>query len=538
MAKIAHISKDMKIKKIGTLFKKQNSSTWAINLGLENDNKVSEKTYTNFSNAKLLRKNSHINPTEEYPRGYNLRFKISSTQDWTSSTTNSNLPKSKFLEHYFLFDAVRVDQFGQPMSETIKVRLPQFELARSLFFYTPYLARSSILENSLNIDFDIVSNSDHYLINILPACSYPISHFNDAGIRRILSWILLDPDIRQSFESISQFCTQYGYDFDQYRIWSFCFNPPQLSGVIFDTYGYYKAETSEFFVNEISGFQKISSRISKEVEFYSDKFIESKSGGKGENSSGTKNDGKEPTIKDDEEGNSDDVQIIDVVLTHFDFLEAIETRKTSKKARHRNHGTKDQELPSTKEPSGVSTNEPISEGAIPSAEFNGVEDETEDLHLYLDRFSAFQQMIDLFCKENTVKNFSFQLHKLPNIKGHSKHVKTDGNPRCVAEVSFRLNQQDIVILDVDTSDNKKPLSTRVLSLKDISQWNTTDRAKVLELVVTQCLRWPKGVFKHICSKNNTLNHPQMNSKNQEISKSELKNWANRLSIIFINKNKN
>ena len=532
MAKIAHISKDMKIKKLGTLFKKHNSSTWAINLGLENENKVSEKTYTNFSNAKLLRKNSHINPTEEYSRGYNLRFKISSTQDWTSSTTNSNLPKDRFLEHYFLFDAVRIDQFGQPMSETIKVRLPQFELARSLFFYTPYLARSSIFENSLSIDFDIVSNPDHYLINILPACSYPISHFNDAGIRRILSWILLDPDIRQSFESISQFCTQYGYDFDQYRIWSFCFNPPQLSGVIFNTYGYYKAETSEFFVNEISGFQKISSHISKEVEFYSDKFIESKSGGKGENSSGTKNNGKEPTIKDDEEGNSDDVQIIDVVPTHFDFLEAIETRKTSKKSRHRNHGTKDQELPSTKEPSGVSTNEPISEGAIPSAEFNGVEDETEDLHLYLDRFSAFQQMIDLFCESNPVKNFSFQLHKLPNIQGHSKHAKTDGNPRCVAEVSFLFNNQNIVILEVDTSDNKKPLSTRVLSIKDANQWNTTDRAKVLELVVTQCLRWPKGIFKNICYKNSTLNHPRMNSKKQEISEQELKGWVNRLIFIL------
>ena len=171
MAKISHIAKNMKIKKIGSLFKKHNSGSWAINLALENENKVTETTYTNFSNAKLLRKNSHINPTQEYPKGYNLRFKISSTQDWLSSVYDSNLPKGKFIEHYFLFDAVRVDQFGQPMSETIKVRLPQFELARSLFFYTPYLARSVVLENSLNIDFDIVSNPDHYLINILPACS-------------------------------------------------------------------------------------------------------------------------------------------------------------------------------------------------------------------------------------------------------------------------------------------------------------------------------------------------------------------------------
>src|SRR5690606_17547643 len=136
-------------------------------------------------------------------------------------------------------------------------------------------------------------------------------------------------------------------------------------------------------------------------------------------------------------------------------------------------------LPSSKATLEVSTNEPISEGTIPSAEFNGVEDETEDLHLYLDRFSAFQQMIDLFCKENSIKNFSFQLHKLPNIQGHSKHIKTDGNPRCVAEVSFQFNGQNIVILEVDTSDNKKPLSTRVLSIKDTNQWNTVDRAKVL-----------------------------------------------------------
>lgn len=427
-----------------------------------------------------------------------------------------------------------MDQFGQPVSETIKIKLPQFELARALFFYTPYLARSAIIENSLSIDFDIVSNPDHFLINILPACSYPISHFNDAGIRRILSWILLDPDIRQSFESISQLCTQYGYDFDQYRIWSFCFNSPQLKGVIFDSYGYYKAETSEFFVNEISGFQNISSCISKKVQFYSDEFIESKSGGKGENSSGTKNDGKEPTIKDDEEGNSDDVQIIDVVPTHFEFLEAIETSKTTKKSRLRNHGTKDQDLPSSNAISEVSTNEPISEGTIPSAEFNGVEDETEDLHLYLDRFSAFQQMIDLFCKENPVKNFSFQLHKLPNIQGHSKHIKTDGNPRCVAEISFQFNGQNIVILEVDTSDNKKPLSTRILSLKNLNQWNQADRAKVLELVVTQCLRWPKGIFKNICYKNSTLNHPRMNSKNQGISEQELKGWMERLTHIILN----
>ena len=91
----------------------------------------------------------------------------------------------------------------------------------------------------------------------------------------------------------------------------------------------------------------------------------------------------------------------------------------------------------------------------------------------------------------------------------------------------------IVILEVDTSDNKKPLSTRVLSLKDLNQWNQTDRAKILELIVTQCLRWPKGIFKHICYKNSTLNHPRMNSKNQEISEQELNGWMKRFESLLI-----
>ena len=143
-------------------------------------------------------------------------------------------------------------------------------------------------------------------------------------------------------------------------------------------------------------------------------------------------------------------------------------------------------------------------------------------------------MIDLFFKENSVRNFKFQLHKFPNIQGHSKHIKTDGNPRCVAEVSFQFNGQNIVILEVDTSDNKKPLSTRVLSLQDVNQWNQIDRAKILELIVTQCLRWPNGIFKKISSKNNTLNHPRLNTKKHEISELELKGWMRRLSNIILN----
>lgn len=85
-----------------------------------------------------------------------------------------------------------------------------------------------------------------------------------------------------------------------------------------------------------------------------------------------------------------------------------------------------------------------------------------------------------------------------------------------------MNEEDIVILEFNASDNMKHLSNRVLSLKDMNQWRNTDRAKVLELVVNQCLRWPKGIFNNLCYKNSTLNHPRLDSKSHVVSESVLK----------------
>ena len=96
-----------------------------------------------------------------------------------------------------------------------------------------------------------------------------------------------------------------------------------------------------------------------------------------------------------------------------------------------------------------------------------------------------------------------------------------------------MSSDNLLLLDEPENGRiTKPLSTRVLSLKDMNQWNQTDRSKVFELVITQCLRWPKGIFKNISSKNSTLNHPRMNTKKQEISDSELAHWANRMTLIL------
>lgn len=97
---------------------------------------------------------------------------------------------------------------------------------------------------------------------------------------------------------------------------------------------------------------------------------------------------------------------------------------------------------------------------------------------------------------------------------------------------FQTNHENFMNLELHTSDNKKPLSTRVLSLKDLNQWNQADRAKVLELVVTQCLRWPKGIFKKICFKNSTLNHPRTNSKKSGNIRTRIKRMDESIRILI------
>lgn len=85
---------------------------------------------------------------------------------------------------------------------------------------------------------------------------------------------------------------------------------------------------------------------------------------------------------------------------------------------------------------------------------------------------------------------------------------------------FQTNHENIMNLELDTFDNKKPLSIRIVSLKDVNQWSTTDYAKALKLVVTQCLLWPKGIFESSTQKSKALNHTRMNEQNQLIGKKD------------------
>lgn len=119
--------------------------------------------------------------------------------------------QSKSQFHFFGFDALATFSNEAQTVKPVQIELPQLELARAFFFQHAYLTRSALELNPLAEDFDIQNNTDHYLINVLPSCecSLALSHFNKPEFRRFIVYLLLDKNIRASYESIAQQCQAF-----------------------------------------------------------------------------------------------------------------------------------------------------------------------------------------------------------------------------------------------------------------------------------------------------------------------------------------
>ena len=84
------------------------------------------------------------------------------------------------------------------------VVLPQLELARVLFLHDNYMSRICLDHGKLSSDFNVTITNGDWRIDVMPPSSYPLEAYNDERCRRFLSWILIDPDARDAFESIHQ----------------------------------------------------------------------------------------------------------------------------------------------------------------------------------------------------------------------------------------------------------------------------------------------------------------------------------------------
>lgn len=518
---------DTKIQAIGQLFRKKNNSRWGINVGFY---PFQEKHALEFSNAPILARGRTLNLTVVTKRpGYHCIINIDSTQSWlVKKIEDCALPqkmkvrKQEESQHCFVFQ----DNSGRT------VILPQFELARALFFHDGYMSRTAVEPDCLKAEFDVIIDrlGNEARINVMPTSGYPLRSFDNPGARRVLSWILIDPDARASFESIGRYQKLNGFERAGYRYWDFQFDPPLLPNLKFEVRGVFDRESNTLFVNEIDALQNIRVDVPEVVIIYHPSFRNAVQGdGDGEIGMGSVIPPEQEVI-DGGDANSNNNQIIlNAPGVIFDFAKPFKTIKTADRKQSATSGRRDDDVGDVS--SGVSVDEPTTTGDLPCADWETVSDETDDAHLYANKFDCFHKMIDLLVADSDCMVISKQIRKLPKVSRCKKHLlATDWNPRCIVVIELAMKGVSFHILEVDTSDSANALSTQVLLLKSPIEWGTQLESLEKELV-RRSLHWPSDLLEQLCGvgKYKGISHPKTSSSDKGLLEPDsIAHWAQRL----------
>jgi hypothetical protein len=519
------ILENSKIQSIGSLFRRVTGSRWEINLALS---PKQDKTRLTMSNAPVLVRRRVLNPTEDVsPAGYLITLTIQSTDDW----------QAKLLAEYPIQDAVRwMDRdewcFYFLADDGVQIFLPQFELARVLFFQNGYLSRTALEPDCLNAEYDIqYSSSEQAQINILPSSGFPSTLLDDYGARRLLSWLLLDQDVRRSFESIGRYQKLNGYDKNGYRRWHFQFDPPKLHGVRLEVRGRFDQETKCMFVYEIAAVRNIRNDVPEVVDIFHPDFKEKV---RGQGAGGVKPSAERPfdhLIDDDAEANGDHQPVaLSAPSVVFEFAKPFRARKLAAKKQRSASGKPDEEVGNTAS-ERVSVDEETVSGNLPGADWDMVLDETDDAHLYANKFECFRNMlVELSTRYGWVIE-SNQHRKLPQLPRCKKHLLSNGDPRCMAVVKLVSQGMSCHIIEVDTSDATNHLSTQILRFK--SQNNLEDQLQKLEKkLLKSSLRWPNNLLIELCGEDGVAGvpHPKTESEDKgRLRPDSVSHWACRFN---------
>ena len=527
MIKIKNFPENARITFLGSIFKDIKNSEWNITVGLEND-KYSTKdqryilNHARFSNMPLLARNRRFNQTKLFTpfNESTITIKIDDFQKWDILINESG---------QYSFSNIVSDIHGKYTD--IEIILPQIELARVLFLHNAYLSRSALDQRCLSGEFDIIKGENQTLINIPTLCNFPRDQYDNVGMRRLLAWILLDTEARTSFESISKNFLSEKLQTKFREFWNFNFVPPSLKGAELTLKVYLSPKKNKYYVNEILAISNLPSEINHTVIFCSPTFTVKNTQVSSEGSSGGSKPprNEDPIIDNEKEANSDKLTvIIDSPKIILALSSPFETKKAVIKRSGKKGRLNSDYITTLSEPD-VSTGESSIFGEIGRGEFENCQDESDDLELFMKRFEAFKIMIEQFTSQHNILP-RITISKLPAVNRSRLHLTDDGNFRCIAEVKLEFQDQPFIILEIDTSDNHKSLSTLIVKVENLEAWEQHFQS-FKEDIIKRSLRWPTVESLKGIGIPKGLNHPK-NKFEMTRSDQEFKDWIKRFTEVL------
>ncbi|WP_084031773.1 Tn7-like element transposition protein TnsE [Desulfonatronum lacustre] len=524
--KFKNVQQDSTITSIGSLFRDTTNSNWKINVGL---NPQQPTDFFGISQIPALARLRVLNPTAEHnPAGFERKLLVNKFHDWRTDRINSScIPTIPYQDKKQLCFIFKDDYY--------EYYLPQLELARVLFYHNAYLTRLSLIHQGLSQDFEVqrFDGTSEATVTILPCCSLPQYVREDHNLRRHLAWILTDDDARRSFESIYKYQLLNGYENDKYRRWNFQFDPPNLENAKLTFRGRYDKNSKKFLITEIHKILNINCNYPRFVEFHDPKFSESESGN-GRIASTPLPPDNESLIDDHQEPFSDtSVKRINTPLVSISFTKPIKTTRIAV-GKKRSAGCRNVDTTNTTSKAWieeVSTDEGSILGTLRSADYDGLEDMSDDTHLYVNKFKLFMLMISLLLKMPNCTHVFKKIKKIRKIKRCSKHLLDDGNPRCLAVYFVKKNNLVYALIEVDTSDSKQCLSTLLLkNINSITNWNILIDELELNLLKNS-LVWPTSFLNQMFGSNyKRISHPKTSSKKPSLDQDSIHGWAKRLYL--------
>lgn len=468
--------------------------------------------------------------------GLGRKFMQNTEQLYTSSGFHQTLtfPPVEQWEDALLGDCPRLAKRLAAKSEVanqrcfvftaggVKVWLPKLELARKLFFHAGFMVRAAYLPNGLDNLFQMRLGADKLSYDVFTPSrtGVPIAFLKQPAYREFFSWLLVNKDIRNSFESIWQALNAEQTIKNGYCRWVFNFNPPtSIAGVEAMFRGIYNHEEKEMLVWEIASLSGLPYNTLRTVIFNHPQLKQpvkngdAVGGGAGGDSPGA----IEIDTEDEPSGDNERVRI-ELPSESLSFDREIKT-KVNYKGQKGYPGGKGggDSLSDAGTVQVVSTKDDVIDGCGRAGDFDLL---SGDYDKYKDRFITLVEVINELSSRYDLKLRKLNIQPLPIVKRCSYHLMRDGRPRCYLIAKFQVSGgSEVCLLEIDTSDGAALLSTLIIKIHS-DEVNLV--SQIIQKTLKKSLRW--SGFKNV--QYTTVMHPKSSfpfDKKQKIY------WSSRLN---------
>ncbi len=532
MVTINGFDENVRIVHVGDLFKKIDTNDWKINVF---GNPIQDKKFTRFANLPLLSRDKLINATTPdrpsidriiYMRPMH-QIESVSLSDFSELSDYESVVRAEGTQKAF-----KIKQRNQPT-----IYIPQLELAKAIFLIDSYLCKACTSTTRLSLEFDVKpKNSEgHVDIHVLKTTTFPLDAFDQNGTRMILAWLLTNKAALLSFESIYRRLEKEQRRDKNWSKWTFNFDPPDMTNWKFHVKGKMSHKQQAYLVHEIIGIE-IDSEIPDSVQFHNPSFIRRKSK---EHTAleGGGDDGQSWHVRPDElsiddlESASDENStiVLDDGRLWVSFSKPCSvTKKTQEKELTKVSENGDNGILAGEK---VSTGDAHQGGTLPSADVGGKQDLSDKEKECASRFQSFNDMLKILEQKHSCVITVNSTIELPQVGRSRKHLLANGLQRAIKSIKIETKIVTVRLLEIDTSDGEKMISTKILYGAGDKDWLEDFKAIREGIVSKGRLSWPTKLLDDLYGEkgHKGTNHPQhQGAQAGNIPVDALDSWAGRV----------